>query len=291
MLWGGYCKTAEPLKEVKLLKAALFSALLLSFLLLSTTFISCAGGAGSPKGSESEETSLAIKLPDTAKTLYEKNDIVTFTVTISSGSYNSTKTASKGETMRFSNIPAGTYSVTAYGKIANGSIAAKCVTSVKIVSGETTTTTLHLSRLDYYVVTFKNEDGTEISHENVTTGYTVPKPADPTKTGYNFSGWRTSPTAESSFDFNTPITAETVLYATFGIKSYKITFNYNGGKIGTETYTEKFVNHGSNPGSVETPTRTAPDGSAYTFMGWNETSDATTIIAGFALPNMRNIRK
>ncbi len=277
MLWGGVlCKTVKPLK------AALFSALLLFFLLLSATFISCAGGAGSPKGTEAEGTALAIKLPDTSKTLYEKEAIVSFTVTVSSGSFTSTKSAGKGETMLFSNLPVGNYSVKAYGKTAIGAVAAKCETSVTIVAGETTTTTLHLSRLDHWTVTFLNEDGSTISTQDVSDGYTVSKPADPTKEGYNFSGWRTSPTATSSFDFNTPITADTTLHAKFGIKTYKITFNYNGGTVGTATSTTVDADYNTSPTVPTTaPTRTAPDGSAYTFMnGWNESPDATTILAG-----------
>ena len=275
MLWGGVlCKTVKPLKAV------FFNALLFSFLLLSTAFISCAGGAGSPKGSDSGETSLSVRLPG-SKALYDKDDIVTFTVTISSGSYSNTKTAGKGETMTFSNIPAGTYTVTAYGKVADGSVAAKCVTSVQIIAGENTSTTIRLQRLDYYVVTFRNEDVSVISQQNVTTGYTVPKPAAPTKTGYNFSGWRTSATATTSFDFNTAITADTDLIATFGIKTYKITFNYNGGTVGTATSTTVDTDYNTSPTVPSTtPARNAPDGSSYTFMGWNETSDATTILAG-----------
>ena len=183
--------------------------------------------------------------------------------------------------MTFSNIPAGTYTVTAYGKVADGSVAAKCVTSVQIIAGENTSTTIRLQRLDYYVVTFRNEDGSVISQQNVTTGYTVPKPAAPTKTGYNFSGWRTSATATTSFDFNTAITADTDLIATFGIKTYKITFNYNGGTVGTATSTTVDTDYNTSPTVPSTnPTRKAPDDSEYTFMGWNETSDAISILAG-----------
>ena len=182
MLWGGYKST---------LKCTIFCALLLSFLLLSTTFISCAGGAGSPKGSEAEGTALAIKLPDTEKTLYNKEDIVSFTVTVSSGSFTSTKSANKGETMLFSNLPVGNYNVKAYGKTASGAVAAKCETSVMIVAGETTTTTLHLARLDHWTVTFMNADGSTITTQEVSDGYTATKPAAPTKTGATFLGWYT----------------------------------------------------------------------------------------------------
>ena len=218
---GGYCKTVKSS-----LSTALFLALILFCTFLCTAFISCAGGAGSPKGSGAEGTSLAIRLPNTgAKTLYEKDDIVTFTVTISSGSYNSTKSANKGETMLFSNMPAGDYSVKAYGKTSTGAVAAKCETSVRIVSGETTTTTLHLSRLNHWTVKFLDNDGSEIfSPQEVSDGYTASKPADPTRTGYDFVGWRTGTIsgsgatatvtlATTDYVFDTEVTSDFTLYA------------------------------------------------------------------------------
>ncbi len=194
----------------------LFSALFLSFLLLNTTFISCAGGASGPKGSEAEGTALAIKLPDTAKTLYDKEAIVSFTVTVSSGSFNSTKSANKGETLLFSNLPVGTYSVKAYGKTSTGAVAARCETSVKIVAGETTTTTLHLSRLEHWTVTF--QVGSTITTQDISDGYTATKPADPVKTNFTFGGWYTSSDggttlASAAYDFDTNVTADITLYA------------------------------------------------------------------------------
>ena len=219
---GGYCKTAKSLKAV------LFSVLFLSFLLLNTTFISCAGGASGPKGSEPEGTALAIKLPDTSKTIYNKEEIVSFTVTVSSGSFTSTKSANKGETMLFSNLPVGTYSVKAYGKTSTGAVAARCETSVKIVAGETTTTTLHLARLEHWTVTFQNEGGSTISTQDISDGYKATKPANPAPSaGKAFSFWTADATVSDSstpFDFNTPITGDTTLKPVFGVITYTVKY-------------------------------------------------------------------
>ena len=272
---GGYCKSV---------KSTLFSVFFLALLLLCTTFISCAGGAGSaPGGADAEEASLAIHLPDTSRTLYNKADIVSFTVTVSSGSFNSTKTANRGETILFAKMPVGTYNVKAYGKTAGGAVAAKCETSVKVVAGETTTTTLHLSRIDHWTVTFYNGMAV-VNTEEISDGYTVAKPANPTKEGHKFSFWakgEDEASATSSFDFNSPITGETKLFAKYDIKSYNVTFNYNGGKIGSATSTTKQITYNTTPDVSELNsaiTRTAADGSNYNFLGWAETDDAASAI-------------
>ncbi len=265
---GGYCKTAKSLKAV------LFSALFLSFLLLNTTFISCAGGASGPKGSEAEGTALAIKLPDTAKTIYNKEDIVSFTVTVSSGSFTSTKSANKGETMLFSNLPVGNYSVKAYGKTSRGAVAAKCETSVTIVAGETTTTTLHLSRLEHWTVTFMNADGSELSTQDISDGYTVAKPADPAPSaGMAFSFWTADATATETstpFSFNTPITDNITLKPVFGTQTYTITYVSAAKAVASETYT---VVSGR---TLYVPTEAEQTAVKLTFAGWYEDSDFTS---------------
>ncbi len=252
-------------------------ALLLVCSLLSMALFSCAGGAGGG-GSEADGTSLAIRA-DSAKTAYAREDIVSFSVTISSGSFTSTKTANKGETMLFSNLPVGNYSVKAYGKTSRGAVAAKCETSVTIVAGETTTTTLRLQRLDWYTVTFKddNEAHTVLSSVQVTTGYPVTAPSDPASTeGHTFAYWGTTANATTSFDFNTPITSDIDLYAVYNITKYTVTFDYNGGKVGDATSTTQQVRLGYSPTAVTDPEWEDPVKGSYTFLGWATTADATT---------------
>ena len=246
--------------------------LLLSFLLLSTTVISCAGGAGSPKGSDAAGTALAIKLPDTAKTLYEKEAIVSFTVTVSLGSFTSTKSANKGETMLFSNLPVGNYNVKAYGKTSSGAVAAKCETSVTIVAGETTTTTLHLARLDHWTVTFMNADGSELSTQDISDGYTATKPANPapSSAGMAFSFWTADATAtedSTPFSFNTPITGNITLKPVFGATTYTITYVSAPQSVEADTFTINSVAEYHLP----EPTKTG-----LTFVAWYTDSALTT---------------
>ncbi len=231
---GGCCKTVEPLK------AALFSALLLSFLLLSTTFISCAGGAGSPaSGGSAEATSLCIQLPSSvevpAKYLartaqYEKVDsnFETFTVSITSSSYKSTKSCGRGEKLTFSNIPVGHYDVVALAKKADGAVTAKGTTTVDVEPDVTKTVSISLTRLDYHTVQFLNEDGSVISSQDVSDGYTATKPANPAPSaGKAFSFWTADATVGDSstpFDFNTPITGDTTLKPVFGVITYTVKY-------------------------------------------------------------------
>ena len=199
----------------------------------SLALFSCAGGAGG-SGGGAEGTSLAIRTDNGAKTLYEKDDIVSFSVTISSGSYTASKTANKGETMLFSDIPAGTYSVKAYGKTASGSVAAKAETSVTIKSGETTNTVIRLSRIEHYTVTFHygSAHDQQITKE-FSAGYPAAKPTGSFgETGYTFRFWGISSEATSEYDWNAPIVSELDLYAVYNVTTYTVTFNFNGGHIG-----------------------------------------------------------
>lgn len=75
-----------------------------------------------------------------------------------------------------------------------------------------------------YTVTF-DVDGT-VSSNKVVSGNKVTKPADPTKTGYEFAGWTLEGEA---YDFNTAVTSDITLVATWTIKKFTVTFDTNGG--------------------------------------------------------------
>lgn len=64
-----------------------------------------------------------------------------------------------------------------------------------------------------YIVSF-HADG-NITNQTVNSGEKVTKIADPVKAGYTFKGWYTDAQYTAEFNFNTPIRANTVLYAKF----------------------------------------------------------------------------
>lgn len=77
-----------------------------------------------------------------------------------------------------------------------------------------------------YTVTFDTNGGSNIAPVNIESGELVTRPADPTKDDKVFINWYADETLTHTFDFNTPITADTTIYAAWG---YTVTFNTNGG--------------------------------------------------------------
>jgi phi13 family phage major tail protein len=67
----------------------------------------------------------------------------------------------------------------------------------------------------YVTVTFDTDGGTAIPDQQVRTGATVEKPADPTKTGYTFDGWYEEDTFTTVFNFASPVSVDTTIYAKF----------------------------------------------------------------------------
>ena len=80
----------------------------------------------------------------------------------------------------------------------------------------------------YHKVIFQSNGGSSISIRNVKDGTTMDKPSDPKKNGYAFLGWYTDTNLSTNFDFGTPITEETRLYAKW-VKTYTVTFETRGG--------------------------------------------------------------
>lgn len=94
----------------------------------------------------------------------------------------------------------------------------------------------------------------------------------PTRGGYNFLGWSESSSATSatysaggSFTKN----ANTTLYAVWAYKTYTVSYNANGGSgaPGSQTKTH---------GSTLKLSSTVPTRDGYTFVGWSESSSATS---------------
>ena len=121
-----------------------------------------------------------------------------------------------------------------------------------------------------------------------------------TKTGYSHIGWNTDSTATTSdsnygtSSGNLKITKDntgTIWYAIYNAKSYKVTFNPNGGKV-SPTY--KLVTFDSNYGkdsTLPTPTRADSTDSAsgktisYAFEGWYTAANGGTKVTDETLVN------
>ena len=103
-----------------------------------------------------------------------------------------------------------------------------------------------------YTVTFKDWDGTVLNTQTVKEGSGATAPNNPTRDGYDFTGWDVS---FSNITSNLTVTAQ------YSIKTYIVTFkDHDGTTLKTQT-----VTHGNAAIAPSDPTR---DG--YDFTGWDK---------------------
>ncbi|MBS7266987.1 MAG: InlB B-repeat-containing protein [Treponema sp.] len=128
-----------------------------------------------------------------------------------------------------------------------------------------------------YTVSFVTDGGTDVASQTVTSGNKATRPANPSKTGCTFAGWYTNNTFTTAFDFDTAITANTVLYAKWDIAEgyYKVTFNANGGTLSTATWIA--VQSGTTLTAPSDPTKENA-----IFGGWYTDAECTS---AFAFPH------
>lgn len=112
---------------------------------------------------------------------------------------------------------------------------------------------------DGYRVVFQTAYGTAPAEQKVALNGKATKPADPTAEGYVFRGWYTTAACTTEFDFNTPIAADTTLYAKWN-ETYTVTFNVGG--HGTAPTPQK-VENGGKATKPENPTA-----KGWRFDGW-----------------------
>ena len=117
-----------------------------------------------------------------------------------------------------------------------------------------------VNTITYYTVIFVDYDGSVLKTETVAGGNSATAPANPTRVGYQFTGW------DKSF---TNITSDLTITAQYAILTFTVTFkDWDGSILKTQT-----VNYG---GAALAPTGMNREG--YTFTGWdivfyNVTSD------------------
>ena len=109
-----------------------------------------------------------------------------------------------------------------------------------------------------YTVTFKDWNGTVLKTQQVQYGGAATAPANPTRTGYTFTGWDKA--------FNN-VTANLVVTAQYSINTYTVTFkDWNGTVLKTQQ-----VQYGGAATAPANPTRTG-----YTFTGWDKAFTSVT---------------
>ncbi|MDR2828145.1 MAG: leucine-rich repeat protein, partial [Acholeplasmatales bacterium] len=120
------------------------------------------------------------------------------------------------------------------------------------------------STLNYYTLVFLDWDDTVIETQTIGYGYSGVSPINPSRIGYNFSGWDN--------DY-TNIVGYTVTKAQYNIKLFTITWISNSLVIETDTN----VPYGTYPSyDGEVPTLERDQENTYTFTGWNEEINIVT---------------
>ncbi len=127
-------------------------------------------------------------------------------------------------------------------------------------------------------VTFNTNGGSAVDPQTFDYGKTATKPADPTQTGMTFTGWFTDADCTNAYDFSTPVTKNTTLYAGWAAVPVTVTFESNGGSaVDPQTF-----DYGKTATKPADPTRTG-----MTFTGWFTDADCTKAY-DFSTPVTKN---
>ena len=113
-----------------------------------------------------------------------------------------------------------------------------------------------------YTVTFDTQGGSTIAPVSVNPGNKVKQPADPTRSGFVFSGWYKDAAGKTVYKFTAAVTGDIIIYAKWISEDDlgKVTLNYNYSK----SPEVKWVALGSKA-TLPSPTR-----NGYVFLGWYE---------------------
>ena len=215
-------------------------------------------------------------LTDSSNTLYFDTNATS--ATTSKGAVSINHTVSSGSGWSTTNqTKLGTYSYTYNRSTSNvGVYCAAKFANVDYVGGTMiASTTYKIPALTSYTVSYVANGGTgaplaQVKFYDVNITLSTVKP---TRTGYTFLGWSTSPTATTATyaagaTFST--NANTNLYAVWKAVTYAVTYNANGG-TGAPSATNK------THGTVLYLSRIIPTRSGYLFMGWGTSATTTTV--------------
>ena len=102
--------------------------------------------------------------------------------------------------------------------------------------------------------------GENLGYESFSYGTKVPRPFDFSRDGYTFRGWYADEACTEAYDFDTPVSDDLTLYATWDVKQYTVAFETGeGSKVDSQT-----VDYGA---TVNKPAAD-PTREGYFFDGW-----------------------
>ena len=110
-----------------------------------------------------------------------------------------------------------------------------------------------------YEVSFITEHGDAPASQNVKYNGTADDPGKLTAEGYTFDGWYADEAHKTKFDFSTPITSDTKVYAKWTANDYEVSFVTEHGKTPT-SQNVKYNGTANDPGTLTEE--------GYTFIGW-----------------------
>lgn len=117
-------------------------------------------------------------------------------------------------------------------------------------------------KFDYNWKTDSGVDGQTSTKVKVDAGEKVSAVKNPTRTGYTFKKWCTNQSGTQEFDFNTPITKNTVLYAKWEVQKLDVKFVYG---LDGKTSQVKKIDYNTALKNTDVPTEANIDGYSITW--------------------------
>jgi uncharacterized repeat protein (TIGR02543 family) len=126
------------------------------------------------------------------------------------------------------------------------------------MSASNVTVYAHWTRTSNEVI-YKDWDETILKRQEVAIGGNATPPADPSRTGYTFTGWDKE---------STNIQANTTITAQYSKNSYKLTLEGNGGTLAGKDTREQQLAYGDSFDQILLDGKNEASQSGYTFVGW-----------------------
>ena len=155
----------------------------------------------------------------------------TYTVSFAANGGTGTMTAATVESGAEYTLPACTFTAPAGQQFKAWSVDGneKAVGDKITVTANTTVTAVWENiPVTYYTVTFDSAGGSAVTAQSIEAGQKATKPADPTKSGYDFKGWTLN---GSDYDFNAAVNGDITLVATWEQQPTGHTHDYGQGTL------------------------------------------------------------